>query len=126
MHLIFDCTPAQRLWQEVVSAFNDILSAADPEHTPVMISSDLILFNHPPEGLSQLHSRDLIDIIMLGKHAIIKLKYRQNQERSLNERLLIATVSIDADKIIAIRTRAGQPLNIFDVLVQKLKTLVGF
>ena len=126
MHLIFDCTPAQRLWQEVVSAFNDILSAADPNHTPVMISSDLILFNHPPEGLSQLYARDLIDIIMLGKHAIIKLKYRQNHERPLNERLLIATVSIDADKITSIRTRAGQPLNIFDVLVQKLKTLVGF
>ena len=82
----------------MINAFHDILTISNPDHDPIIISSDLILFNHPPPGMNQLHARDLIDTIMLAKHVIVKLKYRHNPERIPTERLFIATVALDAEK----------------------------
>ena len=80
----------------MINAFNNILSISNPDHVPTIISSDLILFNHPPPGMNQLHARDLIDTIMLANIVIVKLKYRQNPEMLPTDRLLIATVAMDA------------------------------
>ena len=76
--------------------------------------------------MNQLHARDLIDTIMLAKHVIVKLKYRQNPERLPTERLLIATVAMDAEKVTRVRALTGQPINILAELTQKFKSIVGF
>ena len=124
--LIYDSLLAQRFWQVMINSFNDILNISDPNHDPIVISSDLILFKHPPSGMNHLHARDLIDTIMLAKHVIVKLKYRQNPERLPTERLLIATVALDAEKVARVRAHNGQPINILAELIQKFKTFLGF
>ena len=125
-HLIYDCRIAQHFWQVMINALNNILSISNPDHDPTTISSDLILFNHPPPGMNQLHARDLIDIIMLAKHVLVKLKYRHNPERLPTERLLIATVALDAEKITRVRALTGQPINILAEMTKKFKSIVGF
>ena len=107
-------------------SLHDIISTAEPDHDNIVLSSDLILFNHPPPGMNHLHARDLTDIIMIAKHAIVKLKYRENQERLPTERLLIATVALDAEKVSRIRAHSDKPIKILAEVVQKLKQLVGF
>ena len=125
-HLIYDCQIAQRFWQVMINAFNDILTISNPDHDPIIVSSDLILFNHPPPGTNQLHARDLTDTIMLAKHVLVKLKYRHNPERLPTERLLIATVVLDIEKIIRVRALIGQPINMLAEINQTFKSIVGF
>ena len=77
-HLMYDCWLAQRFWQVMRDTFNDIISSSEPDNDNIVLSSDLILFNHPAPGMNHLHARDLTDIIMIAKHVIVKLKYREN------------------------------------------------
>ena len=110
----------------IIEDFNDILSTDNPDHDPVILTSDLILFNHPPMSLSPHDARDLVDLIMTGKHVIVKLKYRQNSERPVTARLLKAMVAIDAEKMTKIRTHVGQQMNNLWNMIEKLKADVGF
>ena len=125
-HLIYDCWLAQRFWQVMMDSFNDILNTSEPDHDTIVLSIYLILFNHSPPGINHLHARDLIDTIMIAKRAIVKLKYRQNQERLPSERLLVETVALDAEKVARVRAHNGQPINILAKLIQKFKTFVRF
>ena len=47
-------------------------------------------------------------------------------ERLPTERLLIATVAMDAEKVARVSALTGQPINILAELTQKFKSLVGF
>ena len=105
-HVMYDWL-GQGFWQVMNYIFNDIISSTEPDHDNIMVSGDLILFNHRPPGMNHLHAKDFTDIIMIAKHAIVKIKYRENQERLPTERFLIATVALDAEKVSRIRAQSS-------------------
>lgn len=125
IHLLFECTLAQQIWSHILSEFNDLASLSNPTHTPVTLSSDLVLFNHPPRGLAESLACDLTQLVMVFKHLIYRFKFRENLNRFPTLRLALLTAALDLDKIAMVRQRNGLDTTLIETLIERLKTYVG-
>ena len=125
IHLLFQCTLAQQIWSHVLAEFNDLAVTSNPSHSPVTLSSDLVLFNHPPRDLSENLATDLIQVVMTFKHLIYRFKFRDNINRFPTLRLALLTAALDLDKIAMVRQRNGLDSVLIETLIERLKTHVG-
>jgi hypothetical protein len=91
--------------------------------TPIVLTEDNILFNHPPLGIGAALTNDIIDIIMLVKHVLYRLKFRTNLQLLPTTRLVIITAAMDLEKAISVRSYLNKGAVMF---LDKLKTRVGF
>ena len=85
-----------------------------------------ISFNHPPEGLNKYEVCDLIDFIIIIKHVLYRLKYRERIERVPSSRLILTITCMELEKALLARNFLGQRATLFSSFSNALKEHVGF
>ena len=84
------------------------------------------MFNPPPEGLNKHEARDLIDFLMIIKHVLYRLKYRERIERVPSSRLILSITYMELEKALLSRNFLGQRATLFSSFSNALKEHVGF
>ena len=76
LHLMYTCNLSQQIWSSHTDIFNDVMMLQGDEG--IELTRDNIMFNHPPDATSESHQYDIIDTIIVIKHALYRLKFREN------------------------------------------------
>ena len=84
------------------------------------------MFNHPVGGLSEGQATDIIDVVMIFKHAMYRLKFRENMARLPTPRLLMVIVALDMEKAIRVRNYLNKDAVFINDITCVLKARVGF
>jgi hypothetical protein len=98
----------------------------DISFTPIVLMEDNILFNHPPPGIGAALTNDIIDIIMVVKHVLHRLKFRTNLQLLPTTRLVTITAAMDLEKAISVRSNLNKGAVMMVMFLDKLKTRAGF
>ena len=125
IHLMFECTLAQRIWNTVTNEFNSLLAEELHDAQPITLTRNSVMFNHPQPYLTSAHNKDLLHIVMTAKHRIYQFKFRENQERHPSLRLALLSVALDVDKVVTIRKQNGLNSSFIEKFNNRLKTIVG-
>ena len=81
------------------------------------------MFNHPPAGLNDQEKRDVVDIIMIVKHVLYRLKFREDLTRLPSPRLVLTISSMELERAIMVRSYLGRLISTF---TEAVKSHVGF
>ena len=122
IHLIYQCTLAQQVWSVLESVLTEVLRSQQP----VALSRDNIMYNHPIGGVSDSQKYDVIDITMVIKHAIYRLKFRENMNRLPTPRLLIVIAALDLEKAVKVRNYFNKESIFINEVTNVLKARAGF
>ena len=133
----FQETKLQRAQTSVVRAkwrTNDIfMSCASTSRrgslenfTPIVLTMDNVLFNHPPPMTPETVKFDLIDIIMLVKHVLYRLKFRDNLLVLPTLRLATVITVVDLERAVLVRNSLNRSASFMIIILDKLKTRAGF
>ena len=125
IHLLYQCPLAQQVWTYLIDEINVLASLNNPTHSPIQLTSDLVLFNHTPNNLQDQIAIDLLQIVMTVKHLIYRFKFRENLKRFPTVRLSLLTAALDLDKTVMVRQRSGLESHFLENMVDKIKTRVG-
>ena len=125
IHLLYQCPLAQQVWTYLIDEINTLASLNNPTHSPIQLTSDLVLFNHTPNNLQDQMSADLLQIVMTVKHLIYRFKFRENLNRFPTVRLSLLTAALELDKTVMVRQRSGLDSQFLENMVDKIKTRVG-
>ena len=125
-HLIFDCHVAQGAWMVTQDKFNQCVARTRNDYVPIEIGYDQAMFNHPPDGLNDQEKRDLVDILMVTKHVLYRLKFRENMNRVPSTRLVTTIMCIELEKASTVRDFLGKASLTFTRFIEMLKEQVGF
>jgi hypothetical protein len=104
-----------------MSSFNECASSMDISFTPIELMEDNTLFNHPPPGIVEALTTDIIDIIMLVKHVLYRLKFRTNLQILPTTRLVTITAAMDLEKAISVRSYLNKGAVVMTMFLDKLK-----
>ena len=126
IHLIYECPLAQRMWAVITECFNQSILNQNEDATAITLSRDNIMFNHPPGDLGDRQKYDIIDIVMIVKHAIYRLKFRENRNALPSVRLLMVIVAIDLEKAVTVRNYMNKDSYLLSDVTEKIKTRAGF
>lgn len=84
------------------------------------------MYNHPIGGVSDSQKYDVIDITMVIKHAIYRLKFRENMNRLPTPRLLIVIAALDLEKAVKVRNYFNKESIFINEVTNVLKARAGF
>ena len=84
------------------------------------------MFNYPPPGTRDAIKADIIDIIMLVKYVLYRLKFRANLLILPTVRLVTITVALDLEKAILVRSSFNRCASLMTMILDKLKESAGF
>ena len=124
-HLLFHCQLAQEVWTAVADAFNACASLLDNLHVPLVISLDNVLFNHSPPTIRN-NRRDIVDLFMLVKHVLYRLKFRTDLATTPSLRRVLVIAVIDLEKAISVRNSLNKNTTLFTNVTESLQSRVGF
>ena len=99
-HLIVSCIVAQALWRRLTEAVNACTHRSHISN--ISIKTENILFNHNEHNHQGRpdNKEQIIEAIMIAKHTIIKIKYRENTKNYPTERLTCMMLILDMEKAI--------------------------
>ena len=87
-HLLYDCTLAKEVLTFVTNSINDIaqlVEGANPNSVyPLTLNPYMVLFHKLPRGMKGTDRTDIEDIMMVVKHVLYKLKFRDVTEQQPN------------------------------------------
>ena len=92
----------------------------------IVFSPDNIMFNYPPDHLTDLESRDCLDIIMLVKHILYRLRFRENIDSVPSSRRILVELVIELEKVSLVRNFMNKNTNLFPIFIAHIKNVVGF
>ena len=125
IHLMFECTLAQQIWNSVTNEFNAAVTEDQHDAQPVTLTRNTVLFNYIQSSLTPSHNKDLLHIVMTVKHRIYQFKYRENQERYPSLRLALLSIALDIDRVITIRQQNGLNSCFIEKFNNRIKAIVG-
>ena len=89
-----------------------------------VINSDNVMFNYPPDATSQLQE-DVIDIIMIMKHVLYRLKFRENRNVFPSPRMATVIAALELEKIIKVQNYMNKDAPFITNFTKNLKTRAG-
>ena len=92
VHMMFECP----LMQEVLQKISRMINRG--EENNVDLSCDVVLFHVKPEGISDGKQRDLIDILMIVKHVIYRIRFRENVNVFPTTKAVIIDIILEMEK----------------------------
>ena len=125
-HLLYECQLALQVWEVVQTKINESATRLRSDFTHIEISRNQVMFNHPPAGLTDQEKRDVVDIIMVVKHVLYRLKFRDDLNRIPSTRLVLTISAMEVDKALMVRSYLGKPTNLLSTFMQMIKSHVGF
>ena len=128
VHIFYECNLAASIWDRVFQCFNDNMPQQQDVQAPFPIAHtvDSILFQKLPRPLNQELAKDLTETIMIVKHVLYRLRFRENLQRFPSLRLVTITVAMEMEKLASIRQGQGLSTIGIETMIDDLKTMVGF
>ena len=126
VHLMFHCQTAQGVWIVIAEKFNDAVKTVRNTQTTIQLTMDTIMYNHPPDYLREQEVRDCIDIVMLVKHVLYRLRFRTNIEAIPSTRRILVECAIELEKANTVRYSLNRFSVVFTKFTELIKTFVGF
>ena len=110
----------------VQTKINESATRLRNDFSPIEIASNQVMFNHPPAGLTDQEKRDVVDIIMIVKHVLYRLKFREDPNRLPSPRLALIVTAMETEKALMVRSYLGKPTRLVSTFMEAVKTHVGF
>ena len=126
IHLLVHCSVANGVWIRISEKLNDSIRQTRNMIHDIVLSSDNILFNFPPEHLTDAESRDCLDIIMLVKHILYRLRFRANIDAVPSARRILVELVIELEKACLVRNHLNKNTTLFLIFIGHIKNIVGF
>ena len=102
-HLMYHCQVARSVWAKINEIMNECLQNNRNNFTPILLDRDNVLYNYPPQHLKTGEKEVLVDIIMLTKHILYRLKFRDDIETLPSVRRILIILSIELNKAKTVR-----------------------
>ena len=125
IHLFYECSLAQQIWNRVIDIVNSQIIEEDVTATPIIINSDMIMFNHMPRTIHGEQKDALVQIIMTIKHRLYQMKFRDDIQRQPTVRRMTLHTVLDLEKVILINNYNGICTSFIESVNQKIKRTIG-
>ena len=110
----------------VIQNMNYTLHNQNVSHQNIILNSGLIMFIHTTPQMRKDDAKDLVCILMIAKHTILRIKYRDNQDRLPTVRLFTISVALEIERHIMTRKNRNKQTNILCLMANQLMESVGF
>ena len=114
-HMLFHCNLAMGALQKVTDSINSTL---EDEINP---STDLVLFHHSQADLSRNEKEYITDILMIYKHVIYRLRFRENVGRFPTVKLVLINIILETEKLIRLKISNGSDTEMLSSVSLKLR-----
>ena len=127
-HYFYDCVTANRVWMELVQKINEAGNNCGHGNIGLFLSKDLVLFNFVNNNnIACILRQDIIELIMILKHVLVKIKYRDNPQYLPTIRFISLMFCLELEKILKVREKeekdirfVGEVLNLFNARVGRV------
>ena len=92
VHMMFECQLMQGVLQKISMMINR------EEANNFDLSCDVVLFHVKPEGISDEKQKDLTDILMIVKHVIYRIRFRENVNVFPTTKAVIIDIIMEMEK----------------------------
>ena len=106
--------------------FNQCVATLRPEFDPVTFGHDNVMFNFPPQSLRGEERRDFMDVVMLVKHVLYRLKFRHDPNSIPSARRVLIIIGLDLEKAVLVRNFLGKYSTMLQSFLGFIKSHVGF
>ena len=125
VHLFYDCPLAKDMWRMIFAVTNTIFSRG-AVITQIDGSLDQVFFHSLPDNLPKSIEIDINDIIMIMKHILYRLRFRERFDTYPTLRTTAIILVIEIEKLIEIRRRKGNSHNTLSNIINELKRRIEF
>ena len=101
-HMLYECEKMRG----IINVFETCLNRNRPDDENIKIDLNMMFFHHFPDRVN-CNKRDIIDMLMIAKHVVYRVRFRENIERRPTNRMLILTCIIELQKLVPCRLRMG-------------------
>ena len=113
VHMLYECTLTQGVIDHVARMINQGME------NEIDLTSDVVLFHVKPEGISNELQKDLTDILLIVKHVIYRLRFRENLNVMPVVKAVIIEVILELEKFDRISDSTLQEY--IDILRQQIR-----
>ena len=114
------CVVAQGSLQLIKDAVNSLL---DDE---IDMSCDLVLFHKVPATVSRYQRQDIIDLLLIFKHVMYRIRFRENQNRQPTVKLVTISIILETEKLILFKNRQCHIAENLICYVQELRNSINW
>ena len=125
-HLMYHCQVARSVWAKINEIMNECLQNNRNNFTPILLDRDNVLYNYPPQHLRTGEREVLVDIIMLTKHILYRLKFRDDIETLPSVRRILIILAIELNKAKTVRNFLNKSSAVFTNCAEKINNEAGF
>ena len=69
----------------------------------MMHTMEGVMFQKLPTWYNQMMSKDITNIVMITKHVLYRLRFRENLQRYPTLKLVTINVALELEKVVSIR-----------------------
>ena len=120
IHMMHQCNLATGVLQKLEASLGDSLDDDVP------LTSDAVLFHHLPNSLNKHEKKNVIDILMIYKHTIYKLRFRENIARYPTIKLVLISIILELNKLISLKNKNGEATDTLELVNLKLKQEINW
>ena len=114
-HMLFQCSLTTGVLQKLATCISHV------NDDDIDLTLDAVLFHHLPNCRDKQVKSTLTDVLMIIKHVIYRLCFRENIDRHPTVKLVIITVILEIQKYILLRTRNGNDTEMLKSINLKLR-----
>ena len=126
VHMFYQCQIAQDTWLRLNGILNESFQRHRGSFVPFQLNRDNVLYNHPPQHLKDEEMKDLIDIIILIKHILYRLRFRDDIDNRPSVRRVLVILAIELNKANSVRNYLNKNSAVFPVIIEMIRQEAGF
>ena len=89
-------------------------------------TSDLVLFHKVPATVPPSHRQDIIDLLLIYKHIMYRVRFRENQDRRPSTRLILISIILELEKHVLLKNRQCQTAENLISYLQELRSAINW
>ena len=123
MGLIFHCEKARQVREVVQDCINDTLTFMNNQNIELTRNSTLF---HQIENTSNEVRSEVVPIVMILKHTLYKMKFREDQRNYPSPRRILVNLVLDLERHLEVTKFCKKRTVILENVVINIKAFVGF
>ena len=125
-HMMVQCNIARQIWDHFVEVFDDIAVENNLNFRFPPLTHDNIMFNYLNLPRNYNFKWEIKDIIMIAKHQIYKIRFRENIEQLPRKKQLIILIILEIEKLQTVRSFNCMRTQYLREFTAKLRQSIGF
>ena len=120
VHMLHQCTLATGVLQKLKVSLDNAMDS------DIILSVDAVLFHHLPDNLTRKEKNDIVDTLMIYKHVIYRLRFRENTARYPTTKLVLISMILELQKLISLKNKNGEETDSLEMVNLKLKQEINW